>query len=350
MPDESQDIQSLIDSGRRFHQQGDHYRALLEYRKAFVLAMASANSGWMPLLYWLLGSEYRDCDEYHRAAEMLAAALAMLSGVEEKPEIIRLRASLRKTLAITLEDIYGAQKPEVLQLLEEARQEFQQLDEPEQVANICQHIGGVYLRMKRLGQADAALQEGLSLARQAGDAQLESWILDNMAHLEMEHGQYAMALELAERAREKALAVGDREAEGDTWVTEARVRLQMRHLEEAFSAAQTALDLYTENHNRRRSITARRALAAVLMEMKRYEEAVGHLSRALRTARQLDLCQEQAHVQLALAEVELARHNVGLAQEHASEARRLAHECDLDDLLDQADDLLRRCAWRKENE
>jgi len=54
MPDESQDIQSLIDSGRRFHQQGDHYRALLEYRKAFVLAMASANSSWMPLLYWLL--------------------------------------------------------------------------------------------------------------------------------------------------------------------------------------------------------------------------------------------------------------------------------------------------------
>jgi hypothetical protein len=45
--------------------------------------------------------------------------------------------------------------------------------------------------------------------------------------------------------------------------------------------------------------------------------------------------------------VELARHNVGLAQEHASEARRLAHECDLDDLLDQADDLLRRCTWEE---
>ena len=347
MSDESQEIQSLIDSGRRFHQQGNHYRALLEYRKAFALAMASANSAWMPLLYWLLGSEYRDCDEYHRAAEMLAAALAMLSSVEGTPEVIRLRASIRKTLAITLEDIYGAQKLEVLQLLEEARQEFRQLDEPGQVANVCQHIGGVYLRMKRLEEADAALREGLSLAHQAGDAQLESWILDDVAHLEMERGQYAMALELAERARAKALAVEDREAEGDTWVTEARVRLRMRHLEEALSAAQTALNLYTENHNRRRSITARRALAAVLMEMKRYEEAVGHLSRALRTARQLDLCQEQAHVHFALAEAELARHNAGLAREHASEARRLAHECGLDDLPDQADDLLRRCTWEE---
>lgn len=343
MSDEIQDIQSLIESGRRFHRQGDHYRALQEYRKAFALVMASQNTGWMPMMYWLLGGEYRDCDEYHRAAEMLAAALAMLPAGEQAPEIVRLRASIRKTLAITLEDIYGARKPEVLQLLEEARQEFQQLGELGQVANVCQHIGGVYLAMDRLEQADAALEEGLTLTRQAGDEQLESWILDDIAHLEMKRGEYALALELAERARKKALAVGDREAEGDTWITEARVRLKMYHPQEALSAAQCALELYTENHNRRRSITARRTLAAVLMEMKHHDDAIGHLQKALRTARQLELNRDRAYVLLDTARLELARRNFGLAREHASEARRLAHSLDLDDLVAEADDLLRRC-------
>lgn len=197
--------------------------------------------------------------------------------------------------------------------------------------------------MNRLEQADAALEEGLTLARQAGDEQLESWILDDIAHLEMKRGEYVLALELAERARKKALAVGDREAEGDTWITEARVRLKMCHLDEALSAARRALDLYTENHNRRRSITARRILAAVLMEMKRHDDAIEHLQRALRSVRQLELEPERAYVFMDMARLELARRNFGLARHYASEARRLAESLGLDDLVAEADDLLRRC-------
>jgi tetratricopeptide (TPR) repeat protein len=337
------EIQVLMQAGHRYHEQGNHKQSLEQYRKAIALATPLGDAELMAILFWHTGIAYRDCDNYHHAAELVGAALAMIPSELKERELVSLRASIRKGLAIIFESIFGAQKPEVLELLEQSRQEFQEIGKDGQVANVLQHIGGLYIELERYDEAGATLQEALRLARKASDEQLEGWILGNLSDLEMEQGDYAMALDLAERSRQKAVNVGDKEAEGDTWVNEAYISKRMSHLDKALIAAQKALDIFTENHNLRRTISARRALAAVLREMKRHDEVVEQLNQALRIANRLDLYRDQARINLALAKSELARRNLGLVMKHATDARRLADEQDMYDLVEQADELLRCC-------
>lgn len=335
------EIKALMEECQRLHEQGRHLLSLQCYQKAVTLAAPLGDAGLMAVLFQHIGSEHRDCDNYHHAADVLIAALALVPDVEEA---IPLRASIKKVLAITFEDIYGPYKPEVLQLLEEARADWEHLKHEGQEANVLQHMGGLYTQIGRYAEADRTLQEALRKARAAGDEQLVGWILDDMAELEIERNEWGVALDLTRQARNKAVLVGDREAEADTWVTEARVLLRMGHADEARSAADKALALYTENHNLRRTIRARRHIAKILAHQNQLPDAVQVLDQGMDTAARLDLRRDQALLHLDLGELELRRRNYGLAHQHAIRARALAEEENMPDLLRQADDLLRRCA------
>lgn len=334
------EVKTLMEEGQRLHEQGRHLLSLQCYQKAITLAAPLGDAGLMAALLQHIGSEHRDCDNYHHAADVLVAALALVPGVEEA---IPLRASIKKILAITFEDVYGPYKPEVLQLLEEARTDWEHLKHEGQEANVLQHIGGVYIQIGRWAEADRVLQDALRKARAADDEQLIGWILDDMAELEIERNEWGIALELSRQARKKAEQVGDKEAEADTWITEARVLLRMGHAEEALAAANRALTLYIENHNLRRTIRARRHIAKILAHQDQLAEAIQALDHGMDTAARLDLRRDQALLHLDLGNLELQRRNYGLAHQHAVRARALAEEENMPDLLEQADDLLRRC-------
>jgi len=334
------EIKALMEEGQRYHERGQHLLSLQCYQKAIPMAASLGDAGLMAILLQHAGSEHRDCDNYHHAVELLVAALALVPDVEQA---IPLRASTKKILAITFRDVFGPYKSEVLQLLEEARADWVQLKNEGQEANVLQHIGGVYIQTGRYAEAVGILQEALRKARAANDEQLVGWILGDMAELEIERSDWGTALELTRQARHKAESVGDKEAEADTWVTEARVLLRMGQAEEALAAAEKALALYTDNHNLRRTVRARRHIAKVLLKLERPGDAVAALEKAMDTAARLDLRRDQALLHLDLGEIELQRRNYGLAHQHAVRARSLADEENMPDLLDQADDLLRRC-------
>jgi tetratricopeptide (TPR) repeat protein len=335
-----EEIQRLIEDGHRYHERGQHALSLECYQKAIQRAVPLGDRGLMAYLLRHAASEHRDCDNYQHAADLVLAALAMVEGVDE---LIELRASIKKLLAITFSDIFGPRKPEVLKLLQESREEYAQVGDVGQEANVLQHIGGNYVALGQLAEGDGFLMDALNKACEADDVQLQGWILNTMAGLEIERGEWGLALEYARNAREKVLTVEDTEAEGDTWVTEARILRRMGHADEALQAAQRALDLYTNNENRRRSIRARRHIAKVLVAQEDLDEAVTMLEEAMHTATRLDLRRDQAIVHLQWADIERARQNYGLAHEHAIRARALAEDEGLDDLADAADDLLRQC-------
>ncbi len=334
------EIKTLMDQAADYHRQGRHALSLQCYQKAITLARPLGDAGLMSYLLAQAGIEHRDCDNYHHAADLLLAALAI---VPDEEETLQLRANIKKKLAITFADIYGPQKPEVLQLLEESRQDYVRIGDVGQEANVLQHIGGCYTHLGRLVEADGVLVEALRKAQADNDVQLQGWIYDDMAVLEIERNEWGLALEYTRTARGKAQLVQDFEGEGDTWVTEARVLLRMGHPEDALTAAQRALEIYTQNQNMRRTIRARRHIAKVLFKLRQVEEAVTLLNEAMQAAARLDLRRDQAMIHLDLGKIELERKNYGLTHEHSVNARALAEAEGLEDLIAEADDLLRRC-------
>lgn len=334
------ELEDLLKECAEHHRRGQHRLSLRCYQKAMTLAAPHGDASLMALLLANVGIEYRDCDDYHHAAELLVTALAI---VPRQDETADLQADIKKRLAITFKDIYGASKPEVLQLLEEAREDCRRSGNVTQEANVLQHIGGCLVSLNRLAEADRVLTEALNKVRAEHDAQLEGWIYDDMADLEIERKDWGLALEYTRKAREKAISVGDQEAEGDTWVNEARVHMRMGHSEEALAHATHALELYAEAKNQRRTIRARYHMAKALVKLGRLGDAAASLNDAMRTAASLDLWRDQAMLHLGLGAVEFERRNIGLAHQHAISARTLAEREGLDDMVEEADELLHRC-------
>jgi tetratricopeptide (TPR) repeat protein len=338
--DSLDEIKKLMEQGHHHHERGQHRLALQYYQKAIPLAATLGDGGIMAVLLAHAAGEHRDCDNYHHAIDLLVAALTLLPAMEDT---IAMRAQIKKLLAITLTDVFGPYKPEVLELLRESRADYALLGYAGQEANVLQHIGGVHTQTKRFVEADNALREALQKARSVGDEQLVGWILDSMADLEIERDDWGTALELSREARVKARSVQDMEAEGDTWINEGRILLRMGQPEAALAAVEKALSIYTENQNLRRTIRARRHIAKVQVKMDKVNEATEALKLAMDTAARLDLRHDQALLQLDLGQIELSRKNYTLACEYAARARARAEEEDLPDLFDQADDLLYRC-------
>lgn len=337
-------IKDLVHQGAEYHREGRHALSLQCYQKAITLARPLEDAGLTAYLLGAAGGEHRDCDNYHHAADLLLAALAIAPDAEET---LQLRAHIKKVLAITFADIFGPQKPEVLQLLEESRQDYVRSGNVGQEANVLQHIGGCYTQLDRLSEADSTLVEALRKAQIDNDGQLQGWIYDDMADLEIERNNWGLALEYTRTARARALVVPDLEAEGDTWVNEGRVLLRMGHAEDALAATQHALDVYLQNQNLRRTIRARRHIAKVLVSLKQIDQAVAVLHEAMQTAARLDLWRDQVLVHIDLGQVELDRKNYGLAHTHSVNARALAEAEELDTLIAAADELLRVCRERE---
>jgi tetratricopeptide (TPR) repeat protein len=337
-------IHHLRQQGYTYHVQGQHTLALQQYQQAIKLAVPLGDGQLLAYLLRCAASEHRDCDNYHHAVDLLLKALFIL---QFAGEAIELRASIKKLLAITFKDIFGPQKPEVLQLLQEARDDYVQLGNVGQEANILQHIGGAYVQLDLLAEADGILTDAFNKATQAKDAQLQGWILDALAELEIERSEWGLALDYTRKAREKVRTVEDTEGEGDTWITEARILVRMGHIEEALEAAQQALKLYTANKNLRRSIRARRHVAKILGKQGEIEESLDVLQEALKTAKRLELHHDQVLLYLQLGRGELMRKNIDRAIEYGKQALALAESEGLSRLMFEANELMKRCHSRK---
>ena len=334
------EIQALSEQASQYHTQGQHVLALECYQKAITLAAPLRDARLMAYLLAGAGGEHRDSDNYYHAIELMVAALAL---VPYEEDTLSQRAHIKKLLAITFRDVFGPKKVEVMQLLGESRADYAQIGDKSAEANVLQHIGLCYVELGRLPEADDMLQEAFQKAKVVNDLQLQGWILNNMAELEIERDEWGLAVDYAQKAREKVCAVQDLEGEADTLITEARIRLRMGQTEEALTAANRALEIYIQNKNLHRTIRARHHIAKILNKQRRLDEAAATLHEAMRTAERLDLRRYQALLYLDLGSTELERKNYGLALQHGIKARDIALEESLGDLLEDADDLLGRC-------
>lgn len=341
MPDVAEErLLELLKQCRSYHRRGQHVRALDCYRQCIAQAATEQDPLLLAMLLAEAGGEHRDCDNYDHAIELLVAALALIPA--DDVAAAPLRAQAKRMLAITFGDKYGPEKPEVLTLLEESRADCVASGNLAGEANVLQHIGGCYLDLGRLGEADLTLGRALDKAARAGDEQLKGWIFNDLARMEIARDDWGQALELARRSRAIAAAEHDMEAEADTFMTEARIQHRMGDWAVSVRLATQALALYTANDNLRSTILARRQLSQLAREHHDLTESRAQLDQALSTATRLHLERLQIQIHLNLAELEIESHDYEAAHQHAINARSLAEEEHLEELLHDADDLLRR--------
>jgi tetratricopeptide (TPR) repeat protein len=330
----------LLKQCRSYHRRGQHVRALDCYRQCIAQTVTEQNPLLLAMLLAEAGGEYRDCDNYDHAIELLVAALALIPA--DDLAAASLRAQAKRMLAITFGDKYGPEKPEVLTLLEESRADCVASANLAGEANVLQHIGGCYLDLGRLDEADLTLGRALEKAAKADEEQLKGWIFNDLARLEIARNDWGQALQLARRSRAIAVAEQDREAEADTFMTEAQAQHRMGDWAVSMRLATHALTLYTGNQNLRSTILARRKLAQLAREHHDLVESRALLDQALNTSTRLHLERIQIQIHLDLAELEIDSHDYDAAHQHAIAARSLAEEEHLEELLHEADDLLRR--------
>src|SRR5690349_19741551 len=332
--EDEDELEKLLEEAKRNHVAGKHSRALHIYQHAISLAAPFAGRGAVAQLLTLAAGEYRDCDDYHHAADLLVAALVMIPA-----DLMAVRAQTKRLLAITLYDIFGTRRPDVLTLLQESREDFIAIGEQKMEANVLQHIAGYNIQLGRLREADRQLEQASNMA--GDDVQLQGWILGDMADLELERSQLGLALDLARRSRVKAREVGDVEGEADTWITESRISFALGFTDDALAAAQVALNLYIENENRARAIRAKEQVAMALSRLGKLEDAAQQLEEALTLATRLDLRPTQAKLHIALAKLAWARGGREEACKHAITAKGLASSDELADRVDAAGQFLR---------
>jgi tetratricopeptide (TPR) repeat protein len=346
MPDRAEErLLELLKQCRSYHRRGQHVRALDCYRQCIAQAATERDPLLLAMLLAETGGEHRDCDNYDHAIELLVASLALIPD-DDDGAAASLRAQTKRMLAITFGDKYGPEKPEVLMLLEESRADCVASGNLAGEANVLQHIGGCYLDLGRLEEADLTLGRALDKAAKADEEQLKGWIFNDMARLEFARDDWGQALELARRSRAIAVAEQDREAEAHTFMTEAQVQHRMGDWAGAMRLATQALTLYTGNDNLRSTILARRTLAQLAREHHDLAESRALLDQALNMATRLHLERLQIQIHLDLAELKIESHDYEAAHQHAITARSLAEEEHLEELLHEADDLLRRDEFR----
>jgi tetratricopeptide (TPR) repeat protein len=338
-------ILEQTDQASQYHRRGQHTLALQSYQKAIALAVTLGDSLLMAHLLAEAGGEHRDNDNYYHAIDLMLAALALVpDDPTNTTDTIGLRARIKKLLAITFNDVYGASKSEVIQLLEESRADFARIGDKGEEGNVLQHLGDSYVELGRLSEADGMLQEALQKASEVNNVQLQGWILNDMAALEIEKEEWGLALDYTLKARGKVCTVPDLEGEADTWVTEARIRLRMNQTEEALLAANHALEIYIQNKNLRRSINAYRYVAQAFNKQDNSEEAINVLQKAMRIAERLDLPHYQVLLYIDLGKTEVVRKNYGIACQHALKAKNIIKENDLQNIEGNVDELLRNCS------
>ncbi len=191
------------------------------------------------------------------------------------------------------------------------------------------HLGWVYTRLGRLGEAVARYHEALEVARGIDDRDLEGDVLANLGTAYFRLGRY----DESTRCHGEALAIardsGDRRLEAETLDHLARNDTEVGRHAEALDRAGAALAIYTELDDRYHQGEALRVLGMARLGLGRHAEAAEAFGRALTLMREFEDRRGEADVLDRLGGTLLATGDVSGARRSWREA--LAILLDLDD-------------------
>lgn len=197
-------------------------------------------------------------------------------------------------------------------------------------------LGDEWMAVECMDWEAAALGEdpaSLDLAREALErcrslqpipVDLEARILTRIAAKHLQRHEWEEAIESYDAALEVSKSLRDLDRMARLHDGLADAYRQLGNLEQANRHAQRAIALHSVARDRTMLARSENNLGLLLIEQRQFDEAAGHLHRALELCAELEIEGGRSHVVLSLAELEIARGNGDDARSFLAEARALA--------------------------
>jgi DNA-binding SARP family transcriptional activator len=294
----------------------------LETERHNLLAVAAhaTRNGWPEHIRLLSGIlwKYLDLGGYHEDALMLHTHASAFAGPGDKTNPLAL---------IGLGYWRVGRSREALGYLEEALDGARESGNRNTESYVLNALGLVCRALGRFADALSYLEQALRLARETGDRNSEGLVLVVLGTACRGMGRYADAVRYLELALVTARETGDRTSEGYVRVNLGDVLSARGMHEAAVSSLEEGLALFAETGTRTSEGYALGILGGALRSLGRYDEALARLDQALAVSRETGGRTNEGVAQKHLGDVhrELGRYDE--ASRHLTEALVIAREC-----------------------
>ena len=294
----------------------------LEAERSNLLAVAShaTRNGWPEHVRLLSGIlwKYLDLGGYHEDALMLHTHASAFADPGDKTNPLTL---------IGLGYWRVGRNREALRYLEEALDGARESGNRNTESYVLNTLGLVCRALGRFDDALAYLGQALELARETGDRNSEGLVLVVLGTACRGMGRYADAARHLEDALVIARETGDRTSEGYVRVNLGDVLSAQGNHDAAVSSLEEGLALFAETGTRTSEGYALGILGGALRSLGRYDEALTRLNQALAVSRETGGRINEGVALKHLGDVhrELGRYDE--AARHLTEALTIAREC-----------------------
>jgi len=294
----------------------------LETERHNLLAVAShaTRNGWPEHIRLLSGIlwKYLDLGGYHEDALMLHTHASAFADPGDKTNPLTL---------IGLGYWRVGRSREALSYLEEALDGARESGNRNTESYVLNALGLVCRALGRFADALSYLEQALELARETGDRNSEGLVLVVLGTACRGMGRYADAVRYLELALVTARETGDRTSEGYVRVNLGDVLSARGMHEAAVSSVEEGLALFAETGTRASEGYALGILGGALRSLGRYDEALARLAQALAVSRETGGRTNEGVALKHLGDVhrELGRYDE--ASRELTEALMIAREC-----------------------
>jgi DNA-binding SARP family transcriptional activator/uncharacterized protein HemY len=253
----------------------------LEAERPNLLAVAehATRNGWPEHVRLLSGIlwKYLDLGGYHEDALMLHTHASAFADPGDKTNPLTL---------IGLGYWRVGRNREALRYLEEALEGARESGNRNTESYVLNALGLVCRALGRFEDALGYLEQALALARETGDRNSEGLVLVVLGTACRGMGRYAEAVRYLEQALVTARETGDRTSEGYVHVNLGDVLSAQGKHETAVSSLEEGLALFAETGTRTSEGYALGILGGALRSLGRYDEALTRLDQALTVSRE----------------------------------------------------------------
>ncbi len=195
---------------------------------------------------------------------------------------------------------------EAARLYEEVQNEFEKLDDQQNIARVHHQLGNIHFLRGDLDSALDHYQKSLQTSWETGERTVAAATRIQIANLQYLRGEHQKALESYRETLELAKNIQDLTFRSAIHLQVGQLLLNMRRLSEAEGELHLAEEEAKKLGDHRNLIKANQLLGLVAGERRDYDQAVHHLEQAAHTARTLGDPLEMAacHLKIGILERE----------------------------------------------